>query len=157
MIYIAHRGNIKGSDPQRENAPGYIDEALNLGYKAEVDLWAEGDQLWLGHDAPLYPIYIDFIRCRQRELFVHCKNTDALDAVRSGKVDAHYFFHQHDDYTLTSEGLVWVYPGRMMCDKSILVLPESWLNNDQYVDYIERWQGKIVGVCSDFVDTLKTL
>ena len=31
-IYIAHRGNTDGPNPNRENDPTYIDEAINAGF-----------------------------------------------------------------------------------------------------------------------------
>jgi hypothetical protein len=28
------------------------------------------------------------------------------------KTKCHYFWHQEDDYTITSKGFIWVYPGK---------------------------------------------
>ena len=39
MKLIAHRGNIDGPNPERENSPEYIEEALKAGYDVEVDVW----------------------------------------------------------------------------------------------------------------------
>ena len=33
MILIAHRGNINGPNPERENTVSYIQEALDKGYQ----------------------------------------------------------------------------------------------------------------------------
>jgi hypothetical protein len=47
MIYISHRGNIDGKKPHLENSPSYIDEAIELGYDVEVDLWFVDDKFML--------------------------------------------------------------------------------------------------------------
>jgi glycerophosphoryl diester phosphodiesterase len=53
MILIAHRGNLNGKQPERENSPEYIKEALEKGYHVEVDVWLkETNNLFLGHDSP---------------------------------------------------------------------------------------------------------
>ena len=54
MIFISHRGNLDGLNPDRENSPDYIDEAIKLGFDVEVDVRTKDGQLWLGHDEPQY-------------------------------------------------------------------------------------------------------
>jgi len=39
MLLISHRGNIDGKQLNRENHPDYIEEALNLKFDVEVDVW----------------------------------------------------------------------------------------------------------------------
>ena len=41
MIFISHRGNLEGPNPERENNPDYISEALERVYSVEVDVWYE--------------------------------------------------------------------------------------------------------------------
>ena len=36
MILISHRGNISGPNPERENHPEYIFEALQAGYDVDI-------------------------------------------------------------------------------------------------------------------------
>lgn len=38
------------------------------------------------------------------------------------------FWHQEDDYALTSSGYIWTYPDKLLTDKSIIV------------DTTERWR-----------------
>ena len=47
MIYIAHRGNIRGPNPERENSPDYIDEAIQSGYYVEVDVRMDAIPVWI--------------------------------------------------------------------------------------------------------------
>jgi hypothetical protein len=42
MRIIAHRGNLDGPDPTRENSPIYVMAALAAGVDVEVDLWLVG-------------------------------------------------------------------------------------------------------------------
>ena len=50
MKIISHRGNIRGSIPEKENRPSYIDCALGNGYDVEIDINTVDGELWLGHD-----------------------------------------------------------------------------------------------------------
>ena len=61
MIIIAHRGNVDGPNPERENSPDYIDEALSMGYDVEIDLRSKDKQLFLGHDKPQYPLKLGWL------------------------------------------------------------------------------------------------
>ena len=38
--------------------------------------------------------------------------------------DLNYFWHQKDDYTITSNGYFWTYPGKKISNRSVIVLPE---------------------------------
>lgn len=150
MILIAHRGNTKGPNKELENSPQYIDKAIEEGYDVEVDLWSRDGKVFLGHDAPEYQICEKWIQQRVNNLWVHCKNTQSLNFVRIyGHWDRKlkYFWHQEDDYTFTSNGFIWTYPGKPLsgCGKDICVMPEK----AKYSEYeiLKCW-----GICSDYVE-----
>ena len=44
MIFIAHRGNINGRQPERENTVAYIEEALKKGYPNLHGEWVFTDK-----------------------------------------------------------------------------------------------------------------
>ena len=138
MLMISHRGNLAGPLPERENSPGYISEAIALGYSVEVDVWVVDNQYWLGHDEPIHRVEEVFLK--DDRLWCHAKNPEALEKM-SFNNEIHYFWHQTDDYTLTSKGYVWTYPGKKLFSNSICVLPER-ANYDQ-IDCL--------GICSDFI------
>lgn len=142
MILIAHRGNLFGSNPCEENKIDYLQHALELGYHVEIDLWFDptNSTLYLGHDAPQYECPEKFIH--QQKIWIHCKNIHALEYCKDNHVQNHYFFHDHDDTTLTSKGLFWTYPGKTLTKHSIAVMPEYELFKDIR---------KCYGICSDFV------
>lgn len=139
MILVSHRGNISGPNPENENHPDYITGALSLGFDVEVDIWGD-KELWLGHDKPQYKCSISFLINNYQKLWIHCKNLMAIDILSEFKV-LNYFWHQNDDFTLTSKNFIWTYPGKHVCNKSVLV-----------VDDAREYAGPICfGLCSDYL------
>ena len=137
MILISHRGNLSGPLKEEENKPEYIIHALNKGFDVEIDVFFVNGNFFLGHDKPKYKVKKDFLL--NSKIWCHSKNIEALDNLK--KIDAHYFWHQNDDVTITSKGFFWTYPGKKLTHNSICVLPE-W-NNEKKFDCI--------GICSDFI------
>ena len=138
MILISHRGNISGIRSENENNPNYINTALKLGYEVEVDVRFENGKFFLGHDFSQYHINNEFLL--NSKIWCHAKTKEALEALE--KIKAHYFWHQEDDYTITSKGYIWTYPGKKLFDKSICVLPEK----HNYENF------NCLGICSDFIE-----
>jgi glycerophosphoryl diester phosphodiesterase len=78
MKIIAHRGNLKGPNPERENSPEYLLEAVEAGYDCEVDVWYDdNNQLYLGHDNPKYKVDHEFLN--NKAFWCHAKNLEALE------------------------------------------------------------------------------
>ena len=141
MILISHRGNLYGPNSAMENRPGYIIEAINAGYNVEVDVWNIDGCFYLGHDRPEYPIEESFLE--SEVLWCHAKNMIAFDnMLKNNKI--HCFWHQEDDYALTSRGIIWVFPGKPMVKNSVCVMPEAFKSN--FAD--NKW------VCSDYVGNI---
>lgn len=144
MILISHRGNISGKNPESENSPEYIVEAIELGYSVEIDLWLIDDTYFLGHDFPQYKININWILQRKLFLWIHCKNINAIEEIKKNSKQIiyegiNYFFHDKDDVTITSKGYLWVYPGKQPVKNSIAVLPEIFEDDLSHC----------IGICSD--------
>jgi hypothetical protein len=144
MIYIAHRGNISGPNPDKENHPDYIRDALNQGFNVEIDLWIEDKKIYLGHDKPEYEIKDKYFLLNKK-FWIHAKNINAAYFL-SNFFDVNWFFHQEDDCVLTSKGYIWTYPGKQLTKKSIAVMPEKCQNYDI---------SEAVGVCTDFPEKYK--
>lgn len=52
MIILAHRGNVRGPEPRRENSQECIAEAISLGFGIETDVrHAAGFGFYISHDA----------------------------------------------------------------------------------------------------------
>lgn len=148
MILIAHRGNINGRCPEKENCPEYIDEAIAAGFDVEIDVWCFGGNLYLGHDAPTYCVCIDAILERKERLWCHAKNIDALAVLL--KNDIHVFSHDTDQVVLTSKLYMWVYPGCPLIEGCIAVMPER-------AAYSRTELLECAGVCSDFPKEIQEL
>lgn len=124
MIKISHRGLIKGPNPNGENNPVDLIGAISMGFDVETDVWLTDEGLFLGHDNPEHPIDKEFIEAIKDEAWFHCKNLEALSYFVNEIPDAKFFWHQEDDYALTSNGYIWTYPGKPITNKSIVVLLE---------------------------------
>lgn len=145
MILISHRGNIDGRIESLENKPDYIDFAISKGYDVEIDIWHKDNTIWLGHDSPEYAIDMNWLSERSENLWVHCKNTEAVSYFRECGTELNYFWHQSDDVTLTSKRHIWSYPGKQPICGSIAVMPE--LFNDDL--------SECIGICSDLINRYK--
>jgi hypothetical protein len=143
MKLISHRGNINGKIPNNENHPEYIDEALHAGFDVEIDMWWVDGRIYLGHDEPQFEVDDKWLTERMNNLWVHCKNVELLNWIRSTSL--HWFWHEEDTLTLTSKGYVWVYPGKQPIIGSIAVMPE--IHNEDV--------SKCIGVCSDIISRYK--
>ncbi len=142
MLKISHRGNTNGPNPEKENSPEYILDAIDKGFDVEIDIWVIDDSVWFGHDAPQYgPISEKFIEQILDVAWLHCKNLDAINWLKQYYPNAKYFWHQNDDYTLTSNGFIWTYPGKAATKNCIVVS----LDENEELSY------GIYGVCSDWV------
>lgn len=122
MRIISHRGNIYGADLSTENKPSQLISCIINGYDVEIDLWVINNELFLGHDAPTYPIDLNWLKTHNKNLWIHCKNINALNLVKD---NFNAFGHDADDYVLTSQKYIWVYPNKPLVCNSIAVLPEK--------------------------------
>lgn len=145
--YISHRGNINGKNINLENSPEYIKEALYKDYDVEVDIWFIDNKWYFGHDKPQYLINLDDYKLMyDNRIWFHCKNLESLYELN--KYNFNYFWHQNDNFTLTSRQYIWTYPGNKLKYNSICVLPE--LSN-----YSNTELEICAGVCSDYIEKYK--
>ena len=141
MIKIAHRGNINGPNPAKENNPEYLQIALDAGYDCEIDVWDIDNNIFLGHDNPTHLVTKQFID--NEKFWCHAKNLDALHYMLFYGI--HCFWHEEDERTLTSKGKIWTYPDRAVTNKSIICL--------QGPD--DKAPADCLGICTDYVINYK--
>jgi hypothetical protein len=143
MILISHRGNTRGKGDQ-ENNPDLLNSLIKRGQHIEIDVWLINDKLFLGHDKPEFMVTKNYLK---NDLFwCHAKNLDALQYMLDN--DIHCFWHQTDDFTITSKGFIWTFPNKPVTKNSIIVcqtLEETML----------YYKMNIAGICSDFVGDLQ--
>lgn len=139
MLYISHRGNIYGKDINRENTVDAIEECLSLDINVEIDIWFINFDFYLGHDEPINKMPREYLFNKQ--IWIHAKNSDALCKLKEYNA-INYFWHNIDNYTLTSSGYIWTYPGKTLLKNSIAVLPEI-------ANYTKNDLINCAGICSD--------
>jgi hypothetical protein len=145
MIIISHRGYENGEEKSIENKPIQINKMLKNQYHVEIDVWKTQEGLYLGHDYPKYKIKIDFLK--REGLWCHAKNPQALQYMLRNNI--HCFWHQSDDYTVTSKNFIWAYPGYQTNGlKTVLLYPERFpiINYKKYyaicTDYPKQYKEK---------------
>jgi hypothetical protein len=153
MKLISHRGNISGPNVERENSPEYIDEAISLGFDVEIDVRYSKceEKFYLGHDDPQYHVTRYWLAERMENFWIHCKNIEALfEFVNTGGYN--YFWHQEDDFTLTSKNYIWTYPGKTYTPRSVIVMPETSIDIDKLSDLKVY---NCFAICSDYIGRIK--
>lgn len=139
MKIISHRGNINGPS-ESENNPAQVKKVLKMGYDCEIDVWLIDGCFFLGHDKPHFPVKDEFLS--SAGLWCHAKNLPALHKMlENGKM--HCFWHQNDDFTLTSEGFIWTFPNKIVTEKSVIVDLNEHLPIKRY---------NCFGVCRDYIN-----
>jgi len=149
MRIIAHRANLDGSNPLTENSPEQIDKAISMGFDVEIDIRYDitTQTLHLGHDDPEYQITWYWLGSRRDHLWIHCKNLEALSEFSRATSGFNYFWHQNDFYTLTSTNKIWTYPGHPYTSRSVIVMPETYMNKENLPNLIAY---DCYGVCTDY-------
>ena len=136
---ISHRGNINGHNLALENNPHHIKNLLNSSIHVEIDVWCINNEILLGHDTPQYKVDLEFLRLDK--LWCHAKNINALTYMLDSGIK-HCFWHQQDDFALTSSSFIWTFPNNIVTNKSIIVdLDPTW-KTKKY----NCW-----AVCTDFI------
>lgn len=144
MFFISHRGNTSGVNKKLENNPAHLQSLINLEIDTEIDVWYDGEQLYLGHDEPRYEVDLQFLK--NNRFWCHAKNLQALEYMLENNI--HCFWHQTDDYTITNQGYIWTFPNKPVCKKSVIVC--HTLEETQYYSGLD-----IAGVCSDYIGEIK--
>ena len=143
MKLIAHKGNINGPDPSKENTPEQIEWCIDNGYDVEIDIRynPDKDKFYLGHDEHQHEVNWWWLAGKSARLWIHCKDFTTLHEFTTNTSGYNYFWHQGDDYTLTSKGKIWASSGKPYKDDTVIVVenPEDVKEYDCY------------GICSDYV------
>ena len=138
MKLIAHRGNINGPDPEKENSPKYIESAIQQGYDVEIDLRV-GVGFQLGHDKSQYFIDSSWLSTFKDNLWIHCKDFATLTYLTERRFVGYNYFWHHDLATSCDFGTI-----KDVSKNSVLVDLEG----------VNR-EADCYGICSDYVGNLK--
>jgi len=118
---------IRKREPNTKSA---IEQALEYCDMVEVDVWLIGNNWYLGHDLPTEQISWDYIVDHMDKLLLHCKNVEALGKLVHVQREfllsnLHFFWHDKDKYTLTSQNVLVAYPGSVVVVNCINMMPEN--------------------------------
>jgi len=139
MHIIAHRGLINGPDKDKENSPTQIDQALSLGFDAEIDLWVVNDKFFLGHDEPQYEISQEYLN--NDKFWIHAKNLAALEWLTKNGEHLNFFWHDVDAYIITSKKYIWTVNQEEYTDNTVIVIPEYPRTDKEFSCF---------GICCDY-------
>lgn len=151
-IYYAHRGNLDGPNPESENSPDQINKALEAGFRVEIDVWSyednQGIRFWLGHDGPQYLVEDSFFTSRADRLLLHAKNADVLSFLLRKRKAYNVFWHDKDDYAITSNGTVISNVGVDPVKNGIIMLPEN-VNIIDRINLLLKYE-RDSAICTDY-------
>jgi len=160
MKIISHRGNIRGPEPERENEPSYIDEAIALGFDVEIDiryigplpgsLPEVGGAFYLGHNTPDYLVDVKWLRTRKDTLWIHCKNLDAAYELMRADLELRCFCSISDPFCFITQDFLWLNDLEVEPKDNCIV---PLLSTDDLKGY--RFMGKPWGVCTDYPMEIK--
>ena len=151
MKLISNKGNLRGIISEYENTPEYIEAALNSGFDVKIDLLLNDGKLFIGNDSNKIKLDIDWLEKYHNKLWLECKDINLiqkLNQLDNRGAYLNYFWHENDQYTLTSHRWIWTYPGKPLTKNSICVMPE-W-----HYD-LSEFAFDCYGVCSDYVGSMK--
>jgi len=135
MKIISHRGNLIGKNINLENQKDYIQNALNNGFEVECDVRFINHKFFLGHDIAQYEIKLEWLLERKDKLWIHCKNLECAEQLINK--DFNFFWHQNDDFTITSKGILWCNDNTFSSNGITVVLNHCDIKND------------VLGICTD--------
>lgn len=139
MKIISHRGNTAGPNKEQENYPILINNLLQKNIDCEIDVWYLDSKFYLGHDFPQYEVNESFLF--KKGLWCHAKNLEALYKMNLMN-NIHFFWHENDDFTLTSKNIIWTYPNKKTTSNSVIVdVNKNWRDNNY----------SCLGVCVDWI------
>ena len=142
MFLISNNGNLNGKNTLMENNPLACDDVRHMGYDVKIDVWLTDKGWFLGKEKPQFSIEFEYLL--RDGFWCQAKNIGALrEMIQHEEINC--FWHQQDEYTLTSKGYIWTYPGKPLTHKSICVLPEL------LPDWRKQGAHGSAGICSDFV------
>lgn len=147
MIYIAHRGNLYGREPDYENRISYIKRGLFAGFFVEADLRFVDGKWWTGHDEPIEEVPAEMLV--NPSLLWHAKTIETAAAIIADEFlrgFMHWFWHENDHFTMTSKGWLLSHAEHSPVPGCIQVC----LTEDEPATGVN-------GICSDIAGTLRNM
>lgn len=143
MKFIAHRGNLLGPEPDKENRISQIELALQNNFDVEIDVRLYRDELYLGHDVLQEQVPASYLYKHRNNLWIHAKNLVTFLYLLETEPDLHVFCHDADDVVFTNQGKLWTHPRHEIFLKNSVAL------KFEYKEGFITSHSDIYGICSD--------
>lgn len=132
MRVIAHRGNLDGPNKLQENTIKSAFECLYRDLDIELDIHVKNNNLYLDHDGiidnttPFITLsdFYNLFKSYQNNLWIHCKNLEAIIFCQANLPQYNYFGHSNDEFVLTSKGYIFTRPNVSAGKNVVCVMPE---------------------------------
>jgi len=151
---LLHRGN-NGLDNLPENYPATVCKRNNEGYSVECDIWFQESKWYLGHDRPQYELQNLEVFLVGRNNLIHAKNGETfaklLKYCRERGFNNEIFYHTNEDYVLSTRGNIIAYPGKILYEENLCMMPESIGRNIS-----EEEKNNIVEICSNSLQVIRS-
>ena len=152
---LLHRAN-NGIDNLPENDPDTINLRNKEGCAVECDLWFREEKWYLGHDLPEYEVLDLELFLSEQSNLIHAKDGITLAKLikycRERGYDNEIFYHTSEDYVLTTRGNIIAYPGKVLYEGNLCMMPESMGRN-----ITESEKKNIVEICSDNINLIRSI
>ena len=143
MRIISHRGNLSKPNPDLENRPDTIENAISQGFDCEIDLRYEKGSFLLGHDIGQYKVEIEWLNNFSEYLWIHCKDHASMTKLSTENSLLNYFWHENDKFTLTSKNFIWTAHANGTGDLSRTIIVDV---SKKDIDSIDQYYG----LCTDY-------
>jgi len=172
MKIISHRGNIDSSSVGYSYYENSIDKIKFILEKTQYDIEIDiritpvnGElSMWTGHDYPVDKLteeIFTYLSDYHERLWIHAKDLATLSAlifvekeykksIRNNSFKesdyANYFYHNTDDYTLTSNHYIWTYFNKEVGDRSVIVVADEDITRPYLSSLLKR---NCYAICTD--------
>lgn len=121
--------------------------ALELGLNVEADVRLFKNELWLGHNQPDYLVPKYFKQYGDR-IWWHAKDIPTICYLLEKGVNC--FFHNTDECTITSRGILWIYPEKTLVNNCVAVIKGE-------TSYTKEQLLQCHGICSDSLKDIQLM
>jgi hypothetical protein len=146
MIYISYYGNILGKQPDLENKPSYILDAMHKGFQVKIDVQWRDNSFYIGKQEQQYKVELNFFEANINQLWCEAINIETLIKLQN-------YFPNISIINNIDEPM-WGYAENIH-KNFICVLPE--ISKDKYEIRDLKKLPHFKGVCSSYVGWYKQL
>ena len=147
VLLISNCGNTNGINLEKQNTIDYVQSAIDENFIVVVDVWKNrNNNLFLGTYEPSYLVDLNFLK--KETIICRAKTLNTFEYLLLNNI--HCFMDGKDDFILTSQKLIWTYPGKQIVFNSIINMPEYLLPDISSILPL-----RCKGICSNYIQGIK--